>query len=103
MREVLHPDLPSHPAHALAARQSEGSGALFSMRVRGDAADALAVAARLRGFRRATSFGGHDSLVEHRASIEGAHSLSPPDLLRLAIGLEDPDALIADLDAALAR
>ncbi len=102
VREVLHPDLPSHPAHALAARQSEGSGALFSMRVRGDAEAALAVAARLRRFRRATSFGGHDSLVEHRASLEGPHSKTPPDLLRLAIGLEDARDLIADLDAALA-
>ena len=103
VHDVLHPDLPAHPAHATAARQSEGSGALFSIRVRGEATRALDVAARLRRFRRATSFGGHDSLVEHRASIEGVHSLSPPDLLRLAIGLEDTDALIADLDAALAR
>jgi cystathionine gamma-synthase len=101
VREVLHPDLPAHPARAISARQSEGAGALFSFRVRGDAEEALRVAGRLRHFRRATSFGGPDSLVEHRASIEGPHSQTPPDLLRLAIGLEDSDVLIADLDAAL--
>jgi cystathionine gamma-synthase len=101
VREVLHPGLPSHPSHALAARQSTGSGGLFSFRVDGDANVALGVAARLRLFRRATSFGGPDSLVEHRASVEGANSKTPDDLLRLAIGLEEPDDLIADLDHAL--
>jgi cystathionine gamma-synthase len=101
VREVLHPGLPTHPAHALAAKQSTGSGGLFSIRVDGDAQDALGVAARLRLFRRATSFGGPDSLVEHRASVEGANSPTPGDLLRLAIGLEDPADLIADLDRAL--
>jgi cystathionine gamma-synthase len=101
VRDVLHPGLPSDPGHAIAARQSDGSGAVFSVRVRGGADDALRVAARLRRFRRATSFGGPESLVEHRASVEGAHSRTPPDLLRLAIGLEEPDELIADLESAL--
>ncbi|MBV8642503.1 MAG: aminotransferase class V-fold PLP-dependent enzyme [Candidatus Eremiobacteraeota bacterium] len=100
--EVLHPDLAGHPQHALAARQSDGSGALFSFRLSGGREAALAVAARLRHFRRATSFGGPDSLVEHRASVEGPHSPTPDDLLRLAIGLEDRSDLIADLTAALA-
>jgi cystathionine gamma-synthase len=102
VREVLHPGLPSHPAHALAAKQSAGSGGLFSFRVNGGADQALGVAARLRMFRRATSFGGSESLVEHRASVEGANSKTPDDLLRLAIGLEEPADLIADLDRALA-
>ncbi len=102
IREVLHPHLPSHPAHATAVRQSAGSGALFSVRVHGGADAALRVAARLRRFRRATSFGGPESLVEHRASLEGPHSQTPPDLLRLAIGLEHADELFDDLDAALA-
>ena len=101
VREVLHPGLATHPAHALAAKQSTGSGGLFSFRVDGGAKDALGVAARLRLFRRATSFGGPDSLVEHRASVEGANSATPGDLLRLAIGLEEPADLIADLDRAL--
>ena len=102
VREVLHPGLPTHPAHALAAQQSTGSGALFSFRVHGGRDAALAVAARLRVIRRATSFGGPESLIEHRASVEGPASPTPDDLLRVAIGLEDRAALIADLDQALA-
>ncbi|MBV8369983.1 MAG: aminotransferase class V-fold PLP-dependent enzyme [Candidatus Eremiobacteraeota bacterium] len=101
VREVLHPGLPTHPGHALAAQQSSGSGGLFSFRVNGDADDTLRVAARLRLFRRATSFGGPDSLVEHRASVEGTASKTPGDLLRLAAGLEDAGDLIADLQQAL--
>ncbi len=99
--EVIHPDLPSHPQHALAARQSSGSGALFSVRVRGGRDAALAVTGRVRRFRRATSFGGPESLIEHRASMEGPTTETPDDLLRLAIGLEEPADLIADLDRAL--
>jgi len=101
VREVLHPGLPTHPAHLLAAKQSTGSGGLFSFRVNGGRDAALNVAARLRRFRRATSFGGTDSLVEHRASVEGPDTPTPDDLLRLAIGLEDRADLIADLDQAL--
>lgn len=98
---VLHPGLPSHPGHAIAARQSAGTGGLFSFRVAGGRDEALAVASRLRLFHRATSFGGPESLVEHRASVEGPLSPTPDDLLRLAIGLEDPADLIDDLDRAL--
>jgi cystathionine gamma-synthase len=101
VREVLHPGLPTHPAHALAAKQSIGSGGLFSFRLHGGRDAALNVAARVRLFRRATSFGGPDSLVEHRASVEGANSSTPGDLLRLAIGLEDPESLIAALEQTL--
>jgi cystathionine gamma-synthase len=103
VREVLHPGLASHPAHALAAQQSTGSGGLFSFRVNGGRDAALDVAARVRLFRRATSFGGPDSLIEHRASVEGPSTPTPDDLLRLAIGLEDRADLIADLDQALAQ
>ncbi|MDB5027740.1 MAG: Cys/Met metabolism pyridoxal-phosphate-dependent protein, partial [Candidatus Eremiobacteraeota bacterium] len=101
VREVLHPGLAAHAGHGVAQRQSSGSGGLFSFRVDGDAAAALRVAARVRLFRRATSFGGPDSLIEHRASVEGPNTKTPADLLRLAIGLEDPADLIADLDQAL--
>jgi cystathionine gamma-synthase len=101
VREVSHPGLPTHPGHARAAKQSSGSGGLFSFRVNGNADDALRIAARLRLFRRATSFGGPDSLVEHRASVEGASSKTPEDLLRLAVGLEESADLIADLKQAL--
>jgi cystathionine gamma-synthase len=99
--EVLHPDLPSHPQHALAATQSTGSGALFSIRLRGGRDAALLVASRVQLFRRATSFGGPESLIEHRASAEGPATQTPDDLLRLAIGLEEPSDLIADLTQSL--
>ncbi len=101
VREVLHPGLPSHPGYDVAARQMAGAGGLFSVRVAGGRDAALAVAARVTRFRRATSFGGAESLIEHRASVEGPKSSAPDDLLRLAIGLEDPADLIEDLDRAL--
>jgi cystathionine gamma-synthase len=101
IREVLHPGLSTHPGHDIAAKQMTGAGGLFSVRVKGGATEALAVTARVRLFRRATSFGGPDSLIEHRASVEGPNTNTPDDLLRLAIGLEDPTDLIADLDQAL--
>ncbi|HEX3468413.1 MAG TPA: PLP-dependent transferase [Candidatus Elarobacter sp.] len=99
--DVLYPDLPSHPGHAIAAKQSAGSGALLSIRVRAGRDAALRVVSQLRLFRNATSFGGPESLVEHRASVEGSATETPDDLLRLAIGLEDPADLIADLVQAL--
>ena len=100
--EVLYPGLPQHPGHEIAARQMTGGfGGMLSIRVKGGEAAAIAAAARLRIWKRATSLGGVESLVEHRASIEGADSPVPPDLLRLSVGIEDPDDLIADLEAAL--
>jgi len=98
---VHYPGLASHPAHALAARQMRGFPGMLSFQVRGPAADALAVAAKLRIFTRATSFGGTDSLIEHRASIEGAGTRTPENLLRVSVGLEHADDLIADLEEAL--
>ena len=78
-------------------------GAVVSVQVPGGAAEALAVAARVQIFTRATSLGGVESLIEHRASVEGPHTLTPQNLLRLSIGLEHAADLIADLDAALGR
>ena len=99
---VLYPGLPSHPQHALACQQMRGGfGGMLSIRVRGGEARAIATAARVRLWKRATSLGGVESLIEHRASIEGASSPCPPDLLRLSVGIEDVDDLFADLDAAL--
>ncbi len=99
---VLYPGLPSHPGHAIAARQMTGGfGGMLSIRVRGGRDAAIAAAGRLRIFKRATSLGGVESLVEHRASIERGPTGVPEDLLRLSVGLEDPDDLIADLDQAL--
>jgi len=79
-----------------------GFGAVVSVQVPGGAADALAVVSRVRLFTRATSLGGVESLIEHRASIEGPLSQTPPNLIRMSIGLEHPDDLVADLDQALA-
>jgi cystathionine gamma-synthase len=100
--EMLYPGMPGHPGHAVAARQMIGGfGGMLSIRIKGGEPAAIATAARLQVWKRATSLGGVESLVEHRASIEGAGSPVPPDLLRLSVGLEDPNDLIADLDAAL--
>jgi cystathionine gamma-synthase len=100
--EVLYPGLARHPGHAVAARQMAGGfGGMLSIRVRGGEQAAIATAARVNLWKRATSLGGVESLVEHRASIEGPTSPCPPDLLRLSVGLEDADDLYADLDRAL--
>jgi cystathionine gamma-synthase len=101
--EVVHyPGLPDHPGHAIAKRQMSAFGGMLSLQVRGGLEDAMAVAARCRLFIRATSLGGAHSLIEHRASIEGPQSKTPQNLLRLSVGLEHPDDLIADLEEALA-
>jgi len=99
---VLYPGLPDHPGHDLARRQMEnGFGYMLSIRVAGGEAAAIATAARVGLWTRATSLGGVESLIEHRASIEGPDTPCPTDLLRLSVGCEDPEDLYADLDAAL--
>jgi cystathionine gamma-synthase len=103
LRAVLYPGLASHPGHAVAARQMDGGfGGMLSLRVDGDAKRALQVALGCKLIVRATSLGGVESLIEHRATIEGPDSPIPQDLLRLSIGIEHPDDLIADLEQALA-
>ncbi|MFI4947200.1 MAG: trans-sulfuration enzyme family protein [Alphaproteobacteria bacterium] len=102
VKAVLYPGLSTQPGHRVAARQMVGGfGGMLSIRVKGGAAAAIATAARVELWKRATSLGGVESLIEHRASIEGAGSPVPPDLLRLSVGIEHPDDLIADLEAAL--
>lgn len=98
---VHYPGLRSHPGHAVAARQMSAFGGMVSIQVRGGRDAALAMKARVRLFTRATSLGGPESLIEHRASVESPDSGTPENLLRLSIGLEHPDDLIADLDQAL--
>ncbi|WP_374013192.1 PLP-dependent aspartate aminotransferase family protein [Pseudoxanthomonas koreensis] len=100
--KVHYPGLASHPQHAVAARQMSGFGGMLSFEVAGGREAALAVAARLRLFTNATSLGSTESLVEHRASIEGPLSTTPQGLLRLSVGLEYGDDLVADLEQALA-
>lgn len=100
---VHYPGLSDHVNHAVAAAQMRGGfGAMVSFEVGDSAETALQVAANVHLITRATSLGGVESLIEHRASIEGPHSPTPPTLLRLSVGLEHVDDLIADLDHALA-
>ena len=103
VEQVFYPGLPDHPGHAIAAAQMHGGfGSMLSFRPRGGEARARAVMNRLEVFCDATSLGGLESLVEHRARVEGARTELPRDLLRLSIGIEDPDDLVADLRQALA-
>jgi cystathionine gamma-synthase len=99
---VLYPGLKSHPGHEIAAKQmSGGFGGMLSLCIEGGEEAAMAVASRLKVFKRATSLGGIESLVEHRASIEGEGTPCPEDLLRLSIGIENVDDLIEDIEQAL--
>jgi cystathionine gamma-synthase len=98
---VYYPGLPSHPGHAIAARQMSDFGGMLSNLVRGGREEALGIAAKTRIFTRATSLGGVESLIEHRASSEGPKSRMPQNLLRLSVGLEHPQDLIDDLAQAL--
>ena len=109
--EVLYPGLPSFRGHATASKQMRGGfGGMLSIRIRGSdnghvsgEAAAIATAAHVQLWKRATSLGGVESLVEHRASIEGTGTPVPADLLRLSVGIEDPGDLIADLESALSQ
>jgi cystathionine gamma-synthase len=98
---VLYPGLASHPGHEIAARQmSGGFGGMLSVRMKGGVSAALGAAANTSLWKCATSLGGVESLIEHRASMEGQGPYCPDDLLRLSVGIEDPEDLYADLDRA---
>lgn len=99
---VLYPGLPDHPGHQVAAEQMSSFSGLMSILVKGGRDAAIKVAAKVGLFTRATSFGGTHSLIEHRASVEAPGTKTPDNLLRLSIGLEHADDLIADLEQALA-
>jgi len=100
--QVLYPGLPSAPDHALAARQMRGGfGGMLSLRLKGGERHAVAAAAKVKLWSRATSLGGVESLIEHRASIEGPGTPVPADLLRLSCGIEATEDLISDLETAL--
>ena len=98
---VFYPGLASHPNHAVAARQMRDFGGMLSIQVRGGREAALDIAGRLQLFTNATSLGGCESLIEHRASVEGKQPQSPQNLLRISVGLEHADDLIEDLRQAL--
>ena len=101
VERVNYPGLASHGGHAIAARQMSDFGAMLSVELRGGREATLAAAGKLRLFTNATSLGGCESLVEHRASVEGPDPVSPQNLLRISVGLEHADDLIADLAQAL--
>ncbi|MEO8125340.1 MAG: PLP-dependent aspartate aminotransferase family protein [Burkholderiales bacterium] len=99
---VLYPGLRAAQGHEIATRQMhDGFGGMLSIRAKGGEAAAIAVAAHTELWKRATSLGGTESLIEHRASVEGAGTPAPTDLLRLSVGIEDADDLIRDLEQAL--
>jgi cystathionine gamma-synthase len=102
LQQVLYPGLESHPGHEIAKRQmTHGFGAMVSLLVNGGAEEAKRIAGNTRLFVRATSLGGVESLIEHRASVEGPHSAVPQNLLRLSIGIENCQDLIDDLEQSL--
>lgn len=99
---VYYPGLASHPQHEIAARQMTGGfGGMLSVRLKKTREETMGVALKTRIFIRATSLGGTHSLIEHRESVEGSTTKTPPNLLRLSIGLEHAEDLMADLDQAL--
>lgn len=100
--QVLYPGLESHAGHEIAKKQmSGGFGGMLSLRIKGGQDAALQMVRKCKVFIRATSLGGVESLIEHRYSIEGARSPIPKDLVRLSVGAESIDDLIADLEQAL--
>lgn len=102
IERVLYPGLETHPGHRVAMRQmKDGFGAMLSLQMKAGEAAAIMAAGNVKLWKRATSLGGVESLIEHRSSIEGAGSPCPKDLLRLSVGLEDVDDLHADLIRAL--
>ena len=98
---VHYPGLKEHPGFEVAARQMALPGGMLSFQVKGERKEAFEVAAKVKVFTRATSLGGVESLIEHRASVEGPETRTPDNLLRLSVGLEHPDDLIEDLAQAL--
>jgi cystathionine gamma-synthase len=101
VQAVYYPGLSGHPGHPIAAAQMRAFGGMLSFRVRGGRDAAIAAVSRARLFARATSLGCVESLIEHRATSEGAGSTAPPDLIRLSVGIEHPDDLVDDLSQAL--
>lgn len=101
VKTVHYPGLPADPGHAIATKQMSRAGGMLSFEVHGGRTEALRLTGGVKLFTRATSLGGPESLIEHRASVEGVHTRAPESLLRVSVGLEHPDDLIDDLRAAL--
>jgi cystathionine gamma-synthase len=104
IERVIYPGLESHPAHAIAKRQMTGGfGGMMSILVKGGQAEGRKVAGAAKVFYPATSLGGVESLIEHRKTVEAPDSPIPDNLIRMSIGIEKAEDLIADLEQALAR
>jgi cystathionine gamma-synthase len=99
---VMYPGLSSHPQHEIAKAQMSGFGAMLSFTLKGGEDEAKKVVNAIKIFARATSLGGVESLMEHRATVEGPDTKTPFNLLRVSVGLEHIDDLIADLEQAMA-
>ena len=101
VQAVHYPGLAGHPGRKLAQQQMAASGGMLSFQLKGGLDEAMKVAAKVKLFTRATSLGGTESLIEHRASVEGPDTRTPDNLLRVSVGLENSDDLIEDLAQAL--
>src|SRR5690606_9354669 len=100
---VYYPGLPSHPGHNIAKKQMSGFGGMLSILVKGGNDEARRIVNKVKLFAQATSLGGVESLIEHRASIEGPNTTTPQNLIRISAGLEHIDDLIADIEQALTQ
>lgn len=102
IEKVYYPGLQSHENHEIAKKQMRnGFGGMISIEIKGDEANCLRVASKLKVFKHATSLGGVESLVDHRRTAEGIHSVSPPNLLRVSVGIENIEDLLEDFSQAL--
>ena len=102
VQQVLYPGLETHPGHVIAAKQMVGGfGCMLSLRVKGGERAAKLFASKVQVFRQAISFGSTESVIEHRAGMEKPDSSTPRDMLRVSVGLEHMDDLIADLQHAI--
>jgi cystathionine gamma-synthase len=101
VERVHYPGLPSHPRHDVARKQMSDFGGMLSFLVRGGREEALRAASRVKVIVRATSLGGTETLIEHRASSEGPGSRTPQNLLRMSVGLENMQDLLDDLQQAI--
>lgn len=101
VEQVMYPGLPSHPQHEIAKQQMNGFGGMLSACIKGGEVEAKRVINSIKLFAQATSLGGVESLIEHRASIEGPDTKTPFNLLRISVGLEHIDDLIEDMGQAL--
>jgi cystathionine gamma-synthase len=102
IEKVHYPGLKNNAFHKVSKKQMMGGfGGMMSILVKGGAAETLALASNLKVVKHATSLGGVETLVDHRQSAEGVHSVSPPNLLRISVGVENIDDLIADFEQAL--